>query len=245
MGKSEEGANQGEKLGKRRTILEARFPGTPESVALAQEWLPSAVNEMLGFVWRAYDRIVGDILSRISLDDADKDLERAITMTLEPRIRDEMSSFESYYVQHERYEHETMLDPPAQPPQYDICFVLRGNERVMWPLEAKVLRTDGAVAAYVADVKGQFLTCRYGPFVDSGAMIGYLVSGDPRQAFNNIAEKVPCKLNSHPDFPERDHRTSDHQRTVPPGKIYPQVFRCHHMLMRLANAGRPERAVSP
>ncbi len=245
MGKSEKNANQGEKLGKRRTILEVRFPDTPDFATLAREWLHDAVDQMLGFVWRAYDRMVGDNLFPKSLDDADKDLERSITETLALRIHDEMSGDEVFCVQHERYEHETMLEPPAQPPQYDICFVWRRNERVMWPLEAKVLPTDGAVVAYVADVNEQFLTCRYGPFVDSGAMIGYLVSGDPERAFNNIAAKVPCKLNPHPGFPERDHRTSDHQRAVPPGKSYPRAFRCHHMLMGLANASRSERAVSP
>lgn len=232
MGKSEENAKQGEELGKRRTILEARFPDTPEFAALAQEWLLGAVDQMLGFVWRAYDRIVGDILSRISLDDADKDLERAITMTLEPRIRDEMSGDEVFYVQHERYEHETMLNRRA--PQYDICFVLRSNERIMYPLEAKVLRTDGSVSKYVKEIRDNFLTCRYAPFTGEGGMLGYLVVGDPERAFSNIAKKVPCKLTEHSNFPERDHRTSEHSRSVPRGKDYPRHFRCHHMILPLA-----------
>lgn len=221
-------------MGKRRTVLEARFPNTPDFAALEHEWPLGAVDVMLGFVWRAYDRIVSDILSRISLDDADKDLERAITMTLEPRIHVEMSGDEVYYVQHERFEHETMLDPPAQPPQYDICFVLWGNERIMWPLEAKVLRTDESVDEYVGEICDNFLTCRYAPFVSEGGMLGYLVAGDPDRAFSNIAEKTPCDLTAHPSFPKRDHRTSDHSRSVPPGKNYPVEFRCHHMILPLA-----------
>jgi hypothetical protein len=53
------------------------------------------------------------------------------------------------------------------------------------------------------------------------------------KAFTNIAKKVSCTLNNHPDFPERDHKTSDHQRVVPPGKSYPAEFRCHHLLLKI------------
>lgn len=234
MEKPEEGANQGEKLGRRRTILEARFPETADFAALAQEWLLGAVDQMLGFVWRAYDRIVGDILSRISLDDADKDLERVITMTLVPLIRNEMSGDEAYHVEHEWYEHETMLDPPARPPQYDICFVWRECPRFMWPLEAKLLRTDGSVSKYVKEIRDNFLTCRYAPFTGEGGMLGYLVAGDPERALSNIAAKIPCQLRMHPSFPDRDHRTSEHSRNVPHGKDYPRDFRCHHLILPLA-----------
>ena len=235
MDKSDQNANRREKLAKRRTILEVRFPDTPDFAALAHEWLVDGVDQMLGFVWRAYDRLVADILSHISLTDADKDLERAITMTLVPRIRDEMSGDETYHVEHEWYEHETMLDPPARPRQYDICFVWRECPRIMWPLEAKVLPTDESVDAYVSEIRDNFLTCHYAPFTGEGGMLGYLVTGDPEEAFNNIAKKVPCKLKKHPNFPTRDHRTSEHSRKVPRGKPYPRDFRCHHMLLRLAN----------
>jgi hypothetical protein len=64
-------------------------------------------------------------------------------------------------------------------------------------------------------------------------MLGYLFSGDSNKAFTNIATKVPCTLNDHPDFLTRDHKTSDHQRVVPPGKSYPAEFRCHHLLLKI------------
>ena len=216
---------------KRHTILEARFPGTPDFATMAASWSADAVDKMLIFVWAAYDRLTGQLLAGIDLPLADKDVERSITMSLEPRIRDEMSGDEPFFVQHERFEHETMLAPPAQPPQYDIAFVWRANERVMWPLEAKVLRNDSAVSAYVADVKNEFLTCRYAPFVESGAMIGYLVSGTTARAFANIATSLKCELTTYQPFARRDHKVSDHTRRVPARTAYPARFRCHHLLM--------------
>ena len=103
----------------------------------------------------------------------------------------------------------------------------------MWPLEAKVLKTDGAVSEYIKEINDNFMTCRYAPFSSEGGMLGYLLSGNPDKAFTNIAKKLPCTLNDHPDFPNRDHKTSDHQRVIPPEKSYPAEFRCHHLLLKI------------
>jgi hypothetical protein len=103
----------------------------------------------------------------------------------------------------------------------------------MWPLEAKVLRSDGAVAPYVKDIQNEFLTCRYAPFSSEGGMLGYLLSGTPSKVFSSIEAKVHCPLTHHLKFPERDHKISNHKRTVPAGKPYPAVFRCHHLLLQI------------
>ena len=93
--------------------------------------------------------------------------------------------------------------------------------------------TDGAVNEYIKEINENFITCRYAPFSSQGGMLGYLFSGDPKKAFTNIETKAPCTLNDHPDFSTRDHKTSDHQRVVPPGKLYPVNFRCHHLLLKI------------
>jgi hypothetical protein len=103
----------------------------------------------------------------------------------------------------------------------------------MWPLEAKVLRTEGSVAEYIKEVRSNFLTCRYSPFSSEAAMLGYLLSGDSQRTFNNIADKGGWRLAPHADFAHHDHRTSDHQRDVPEGKPYPIQFRCHHLVFHL------------
>lgn len=220
-------------MNRRRTILELRWPQTSEFTSVAKVWRKDASTLLLELVWQAYDVFWAQVVSKIDTSEADDDLERSITQLFEPKIREVMTGREPFYVQHGPYEEETRQAMPAQPPQYDIAFILYSNPRIMWPIEAKVLRTHGAVAKYVKDIQDQFLTCRYAPFSSEGGMLGYLFSGHPAVAFNNIAEKVPCKLNTHPDFEQRDHRVSYHERTIPPGKKYSGDFSCHHMILRI------------
>jgi hypothetical protein len=219
----------------RQTIGAARWPDTGQFVALASQWRPDAVTRLLGSVWAAWDLLREEVLADVDCAQADRNLERSVTQYLEPRIDKMMPDGSPFYVQHGAHEFETSRRPPAQPPLPDIAFVLWANERVSWPLEAKVLRTDTAVDPYVKEIQDNFLTCRYGPFSSEGGMLGYLVEGDIARVFSNIAAKTPCQLTPHPDFAARDHRTSDHTRRVPLGKAYPRRFRCHHMILTLGS----------
>ena len=105
--------------------------------------------------------------------------------------------------------------------------------RIMWPLEAKVIRSKGNVAPYVREIKDNYLTCRYAPFSREGAMLGYLLVDDTGAVFKSIAEIVPCTLKNVSSFKSRAHKFSSHSRTVPAGKNYPARFKCHHLLMVL------------
>lgn len=191
---------------------------------------------MLGLIWRGYDQMQRD---KPVVDG--RDLERSITQLLVPRIRRAMSGDEPFEVEHGPFERETMQPPPAQPPQYDIAFVLNTDERIMWPMEAKVLETSGTVAEYINDIHEQFLTCRYAPFGGEGAMLGYLLSGTTSDAFQNIATKTSYNLKSHPTFLSRPQRLSSHTRTVPAGKTYPSKFRCHHLMLEYPYLKRVSR----
>ena len=182
---------------------------------------------LLDFVWRGYDLLMTQLPAGID----PKDVERSITQSLELRIRRTMTGYEPFDIQHEPYERETMKPPPAQPPQYDLAFVLRADEKIMWPLEAKVLDTDGVVGEYVKDVRNEFLTYRYAPFSREGAMVAFLLAGVPAKVFSNIATKLPCTLKAHPKFLARLHKTSEHQRLPKLGKNYPSDFRCHHLIL--------------
>lgn len=221
---------------RRITIPEKRWPDTPDFVQVAKDWRDDAITIIVKLVWEGYDLLIVEVLSHIKCDQAEEKLEqieRTITQSLERRIHDVMTGDEPFGVQHEVYECESAYSPKAQPPQYDIAFFLRANERIIWPLEAKILTSHGSVAPYVHDVKDQFLTCRYAPFSSEGGMLGYLLSGDPNIAFNNIENGVPCTLTHYQAFVDRDHKTSDHIRTVPPGKHYPANFRCHHLILKI------------
>lgn len=221
-------------MGRRgKTIPELRWKDTPDFVEVAKSWNNDAITILVKLVWEGYDLLVAEILSQINCDEAEEQIERSITQSLERRIRKNMTGDEPFDVQHEVYEWESSQSAQAQPPQYDIAFYLITNDRIIWPLEAKVLKSDGAVGEYIKEIKDNFITCRYAPFSSQGGMLGYLFSGDSNKAFTNIATKVPCTLSDHPDFPNRDHKTSDHERVVPSGKSYPAEFRCHHLLLKI------------
>jgi len=219
---------------RRATPAEAAFPATQEFSDLARAWTADGSRILLELVWNGYERLQAEVLDRIDCTLSDRDLERCVTQLLEPHIRRSSDPDAPFYVQHNPYEDETALPPPAQPPQYDLAFAAVGNPRVMWPLEAKILRTDRAVAPYVRDVKEEYLTCRYSPFSNEAAMLGYLVSGHEDTALASIEASLDTPLAAHASFPGRPHRTSDHVREVPAGKPYPAQFRCHHLILRVA-----------
>ena len=164
----------------------------PAFVTLACELVQDPAQQFLGLVWRAYERM------RKSMPNVDdRDLERSITQLLEPRIRDMMTGYEPFYVQHGPFERETMMARPAQPPEYDLAFIFLADERIMWPMEAKVLESSGRVAAYVRDIKNEFMTCRYAPFTNSGAMLGYLLAGDADDVFASISRRLDVVFREH------------------------------------------------
>lgn len=216
---------------------EPRLAVDPSFIGLARQWIDNSERQFLGLVWQAYE------VMRAKPPVAEgRDLERSITQLLEPRIRDVMTGDEPFYVQHSPFEHETMKSPPAQPPAYDLAFVLRADERIMWPLEAKVLETPGQIAAYVQEVKTQFLTCRYAPFSGSGAMLGYLLTGRPDEVFETIAARLDSVLGPVPSHPDRPNRLSRHARVVPAGKAYPADFSCYHLMLEYPDLRRSASA---
>ena len=204
-----------------------------EFLALVHSWMQHPAQRFLGLIWLGYDDM------RASPPNVDTlDLERSITQLLEPRISGVMTGDEPFYVQHTPYERETMKPPPAQPPEYDLAFVFRADERIIWPIEAKVLETSLTLAAYIRDVKCEFLTCRYAPFSSSGAMVGYLLVGDPDDAFAAISNKLGCELKPVPEHSHRPNRVSRHTRTIPVGKKYPVDFDCFHLILEFPNLRR-------
>ena len=205
----------------------------PAFIALARSWMQDPARQLLGFIWLAHENM------RASPPHVDsKDLERSITQLLEPRVRDAMTGDEPFYIQHGPFERETMKGPPAQPPEYDLAFVLRADERIMWPMEAKILATPKNVASYIRDLQNEFLTCRYAPFSSSGAMLGYLLTGDADDAFAAIAEKLSCTLKPIAEHSTKPNRLAQHRRTVPVGKTYPAEFDCYHVILEYHGLSR-------
>jgi hypothetical protein len=106
---------------------------------------------------------------------------------------------------------------------------------LLWPIEAKVLKADRKLTSYLRDLDEKFLKCKAAPFSHEGALIGYLISGNPAVVFDGIAAHVGQLLLSPHEFAGRNHRTSNHKREVAQGKPYPKDFLCHHLIMELGH----------
>lgn len=227
---------------RRFTVSEQLWPNTLEFLAALHEVTGENSAVLLQLVWQGIDALAVDLRAADLTGPLD-DLERDLTQLLEKRIRRAMSGHEAFELQHGPFERESRLPAPAQPPTYDLAFSLRANERVMWPVEAKVLPTPNKIGPYVRDVRQEFLTCRYSPFSREAAMVGYLLTGGAEEVFANVATALEVPLASHPQFRGRNHRTSEHQRTVPQGCAYPVTFRCHHLicLVSSSNAYQQQR----
>lgn len=197
-------------------------------------WSKKQSKRFFELVWQGID-LFKQNFPHIDFSKVDEQVERDITQLLEARIQNVMTGEEPFYVQHESYEMETRQPAPAKPPGYDIAFVMRESERLKFPIEAKVLRTDGQVGEYVKDVKEAFIPCIYAPLSFEGSMLGYLLEGTSNKAFKNIGKSLNVELHQHPDFKKRQHKFSEHSRQVPKGKeeIYPSQFRCHHLIFEM------------
>lgn len=217
------------------TIAENRWPGPPkEFLELARSWSPDVSERLLGYVWAGLDQLTEDVLKEVDVTGEEEELERNITELLEPRIRAVVPQYSPFYIQHAARENETREEPPAQAPEYDLAFRPHENPRIVWPIEAKVLHTDGRVAEYVKEVRGNFLTCRYAPFSSEAVMLAYLISGDVDRFFQNITNKIPCVLLPYPKFNDRPHKVSNHSRTVPIGKPYSDKITLHHLVFHIS-----------
>ena len=224
------------RVGKRkgRTVLDLIWPSESQDYGtLARTWGDGAIEIMMRASWKGYEELTAELLGEVDTTQADEELERGISQLLEPCIRRHLSGDEPYFVQHGSYEFATRKPAPAQPPQYDIAFVLRENGKVMWPLEAKVLRTDRSVARYVRDIREEFLTGRYAPYVNGGGMLGYLFGGTSVNALSHIESALGCRLKRFRRFDPDVHRVSLHTRRLEKAEFLSGVFRCHHLIMVL------------
>ncbi len=119
-------------------------------------------------------------------------------------------------------EFETRAPAPARSKAYDFGFVMRGGDySTVWPSEAKALKTDRKLTGYLRDLDDKYLKCKAAPFSHEGALIGYLISGNPSVVFDGISAHIGQLLLSPREFAGRNHRTSTHKREVPTGKPCP------------------------
>ena len=86
------------------------------------------------------------------------------------------------------------------------------------------MKTARDLAAYLGDVE-KFLSGKAAPFVSQGGLIAYLLSGSAEEFFRNLRPKLRKALEPVPEFDQRPHRLSQHQR-----KRFPSII-LHHLVM--------------
>jgi hypothetical protein len=228
----------------RPTIFDPLYGQPPSSDNLIRLWNSDLTNQLLDLMWKGYDRLYDNLLAHIPWGLNYRDLERSITEAYVSAIETVLEEVKDGYfpckVMHSPFERASQFSPKAQPPAYDLAFVWNSDPRIMWPIEAKVLKTDkdteDNLGDYVKTLNERYLTCKYAPFSNGAAMISYLKSGDVQVLFTSITTLSGYSLQDYPEFPLRHHKYSDHVRIPPDNKDYPQNFRCHHLVLILAKS---------
>lgn len=219
----------------RLAYLQRRWPDSPPFQAVAGRWCRDQSRLLLELVWRGYDRLLPDLLhTPLSCDDEAK--EESLNHLLAVRIDQCKTGDEPFSVQHQPPEQTKRKRGRGRSPQPDIGFTLYEYPRTIWPLEGKVLTHGEDVGPYVMEVLANFATCRYATFSSEGAMLGYLLRGEPEQIFAAVAKRLEQTLNHHPHFRHRPQRTSRHQRDEVPHPTSLREFVCHHLLLFVPGA---------
>jgi hypothetical protein len=223
----------------RQTYFERRWPDTPMFQDIAAQWCAEQSRQLLGLVWRGYDLLFGHDLHKVPFAANDEAREESLNFLLAMRI-DQCKGNAPFYVAHQPPEQTERKRGKGRSPQPDIGFALYEYPRAVWAMEGKVLMHDRDVSAYLAEIDMNFVRARYATFSSEGAMLGYLVSGDAKQALTNISVELGAPLRAHPSFAVRPHRLSDHKRASPLHPRSAGYFLCHHLILSLVGMDKAE-----
>ena len=214
---------------RRPTLSEMIWPDDPSDVELAISWARSVTVCILDWMWRSFDAIQLQYLSKIDftlpMEQIERDLARIHFVQIQKLYAAETQGFSSFHPASEWPEMESRSTASAKPPAYDFAFVAEDNKRWAWPLEAQVLSSSGSLGEYLNDVNQKFVAGIAAPLIGEGAMIGYLLFNDTELTFTTISKRLDQSLERVDEFHERAHRVSWHIRESAPH------LRLHHLLM--------------
>lgn len=213
----------------RPSLSEIRWPMDDESRRQARDWATDVATQVLDWTWRAFDALNASILGHVdmsqSLDQLERDLTSKHFVEIQRIFAFETEGFSSIIPHHEFPENESAPGGSGRPPASDISFVWYENQRVSWPIEAKVLKTTGTLAAYLGDT-AKFENGTAGPFVGEGAQIAYLLTGTTDDFFLNLSVKLNLPFSQVSQFASRPHRITRHSR------IAAAELTLHHLAMQ-------------
>lgn len=214
----------------RPTFSEQRWPTDAHSVAQAHQWAGDVAAQVLDWAWRSFDRLKASHLSKVDVTQPLEQLERNLTALhfaeLNMLWAQETGGYSSITPIPEWSELETRPNAPGKPPAYDFAFVYNENQRIAWPIEAKVVPTPNTLAAYMSDVV-KFVSGVAAPLTGEGGVIAYLLHG-PEIDFLAVLEKKlggPLTTATAGVLICRAHRISQHKRSGAP------QLRLHHLAM--------------
>jgi len=175
---------------RRAAFREQAWPDDQVFAELALDWSHSASTQILDWLWRAFEALRAGPVARVDftkpLDQLERDFTDLHFKEIQRLWAGETGGATTFYPDHEIPEFESRQPAPAQPPAYDLGFVLYANPRIIWPIEAKVVRKPSALTAYLADVRDKFVAGIAAPFVGQAAMIGYLLAGEAAELFAGL-----------------------------------------------------------
>jgi hypothetical protein len=213
--------------------LERRWPDSPAFQDIARRWCEDQSRLLLELVWRGYDSLVSQDLNVVAFSATDEAKEESLNYLLAIHIDQSKNGDEPFCVIHQPPEQTKRKCGRGRSPQPDIGFALYNCSRAVWPIEAKVLSHDEDIRPYIAEVRSNFITCRYATFSSEGAIVGYLLQGEPERTFAALGISLEQALIPHPYFPDRPQRMTVHLRKEVPHPHSPRDFVCHHLLFSI------------
>jgi hypothetical protein len=220
---------------RRAAFREQAWPEDPVFKELAMKWAEAVSEQILDWVWHAFDTLRTGPIARVDLTEPREQLERDLTHLHSIEIQRlwarDTGGFSTLFPGHEIPEFESRHSPRAKPPAHDLGFVHSQNPRISWPIEAKVVQKPSALRDYLTDVRNKFIAGKAAPFVGQAGMIGYLLAGTAREMFTGLETELSQTLNYPSAFASRNHRTSFHTRGRSPfGRDLPDLL-LHHLVM--------------
>lgn len=210
-------------------LSELLWPMDEASLEEAYRWAEGVSVRVLDWMWRSFDQVRAKHLARVDLcrplEEVERDLAGKHFIELNTLWAMETEGLGSLVPCSEWSELASRPAPPGRSPSYDFAFVSVENQRVAWPLEAKVLPSAAVLWKYMGDVR-KFDSGIAAPLVGEGGMVGYLLTGTPNDFFAGLESQLGQALSVTTTFSTRAHRTSRHLRSPAP------ELRLHHLIMQ-------------
>jgi len=221
------------------TYQQRRWPETPLFQEIAARWCADQSRLLLDLVWRACDSLYELDLRQLPLRMSDEAKEGDVeSSSIGPA-----STMQKAATSHSPsvISHRSLL--VAKPVKAALLsrtsvFVWYNNPNCIWPLEGKIVTRETDCNAYVAEVENNFLTGRYATFSLEGAMLGYLLHGDPQKIARKYQPSSQCASEFLiPAFRSGPHKVSEHLRSGLPQRRDAERFHCHHLVLVIPTDG--------